>query len=167
MENGGDTVEHALNAFRERRRRRRSDDTWYGDGAGTFPAGLSAKERERRRSELMDDAEEAGMPLALAEALYDVAREEGLDPDLGFELVRGGLAVQPPDGGVVNAPAHPTVDRYRPEWLEPPAPTDELLRERALRLSFRRFASLVRERGSVEKALRAFAAEPDVDFYGY
>ncbi|HEU0076291.1 MAG TPA: hypothetical protein VFQ76_01505 [Longimicrobiaceae bacterium] len=164
------SASRALNAYRERRRRRRAEDTYFGSsdcvlsktaGAGGDPDLTS------RRVEIMEAAEQSGMPPELAELLYDVARDEGLDPALGYELVRCGLGVCPPDDGISNAPTQPTTDKYLPEWLDPAVPPDALLRERMLRLSFRRLLSLLERHEEVDDAFRAFAREPDVGYMGY
>jgi hypothetical protein len=160
----------ALHEYRERRRARRADDTYFGSAdclVTKAEAGLDVEELARRRADVMADAAAAGMAPELADLMYEVARDEGLDPALAYELVRCGLGVVPPEGGVANAPEQPTVDRYRPEWLGPAIPPDELLRERMLRHSFRRLKSLLETHDRVEDAFRAFAAEPDVGYLGY
>lgn len=177
-----ESAQRVLASYRERRRRRRGEDTYFGsadllvepeEGAeaaragGTGEAGGERPEIERRRVEIMEDAEEDGMPPELAGLLYDIAREEGLDPGLGFELVRSGLGVAPPPEGVSTAMDAPMVDKYLPAWMFPPEPTDHMLRERMLRLSFRRLRAMLREEGDPEAALRKFAREPDVGHYGY
>ncbi|HEU4457135.1 MAG TPA: hypothetical protein VFR81_28965 [Longimicrobium sp.] len=161
---------HALNGYRERRRRRRAEDTYFGSASCLLTSaeeGVDAAEISRRRIDVLTEAEAAGMSPELAEMLYDVAREEGLDPLLAYELVRSGLGVSPPPDGVANAPSQPTTDKYVPEWLYPPAPTDAVLRERMLRMSFRRVRALLEEHPEPEQALRAFAREPDVGHFGY
>ena len=108
------------------------------------------------------------MSAELAEMLYEVAQEEGLDPALAYELVRSGLGVLPPPEGVENAPTFAVSDKYRPEWLEPPVDPDTMLRERTLRFSFRRLRALLEEHtGDAAAAFRAFAREPDVGPVGY
>lgn len=160
---------HLLEAYRERRRRRRGDDTWFGstDCLVGDEAGVAEPERVRRRLDVLEEAQEEGMSPDLAAMLYDVARDEGVDPALALELVRSGLGVLPPDEGLANAPSQPTSDKYSPLWLTPPIPTDYLLRERMLRLSFRRLRGLLEEHPEAEDALRAFAREPDVGVFGY
>ena len=161
---------HALDEYRERRRRRRAEDTYFGSAdclLARAEEGVEERDLVQRRAELMEEAERTGMPAELAELLYDVAREEGVDPGLGYELVRSGLGVCPPEGGVTNAPSQSTSDKYVPEWLAPPLPTDDVLRERMLRLSFRRLRSLLEEHEQVDDAFRAFAREPDVGHMGY
>ena len=162
---------HVLNAYRERRRIRRGEDTWFGDGEGLLAGaehGLNADELSRRRLDVIREAVDVGMGDELAEMLYDVAREEGLDPVLAFELVRSGMGVLPPPEGVENAPDFATTDKYRPEWLEPPVDPDSILRERTLRFSFRRLRALLEQHtGDAALAFRAFAREPDVGPVGY
>jgi hypothetical protein len=167
-----DTVraEHVLEAYRERRRRRRGEDTYFGSLdclIERVEEGLNPDDLTSRRAEIMREAEEADMPMPLAELLYDIARDEGLDPALGFDLVRCGLGVLPPPEGLSNAPSEPTTDKYLPEWMFPPTPTDDVLRERMLRLSFRRLRHFLESEGDVRRALGAFASEPDVGHFGY
>lgn len=164
------SAERALEAYRERRRRRRADDTYFGSADCLLvhaQAGVDAAELSRRRVDVVAEAAEAGMSAELAEMLYEVAQEEGLDPALAYELVRCGLGVSPPADGVASAPAQPTSDKYLPGWLYPPVPTDTVLRERMLRLSFRRLRSLLERHPSPDDAIRAFAREPDVGHLGY
>lgn len=116
--------------------------------------------RQRRRIELVDRAvAEEGVERELAEEAYDIAREEGLEPAFGLEVVRCGVAVcEPPDSDLGTTSAV----KGHPEWLEPPVPAAEATRERRLRMSFRRLRSLLEERKTPEEALVAFATEPDV-----
>ncbi|HEX2092640.1 MAG TPA: hypothetical protein VHG28_09575 [Longimicrobiaceae bacterium] len=168
---------HVLDAYRERRRRRRADDTYFGSSLSPEQGsdcllsrteeGVEERDLVQRRIELLEEAEQNGMSRELAELLYDVAREEGLDPGLGYELVRSGLGVCPPTDGMSNAPSQATSDKYVPDWLAPPVHTDSLLRERMLRLSFRRLRSLLERHEDLEEAFRAFAREPDVGHMGY
>lgn len=170
-----ESAQHVLASYRERRRRRRGEDTYFGSGdlvlapaAGIDPDAADASpEIERRRVEILEDAEAEGMPPELAGLLYDIAREEGLDPGLAFELVRSGLGVAPPADGVSTATDAPMVDKYLPHWMFPPEPTDHMLRERMLRVSFRRLRSILQEEGDPDAALRRFAREPDAGHYGY
>jgi hypothetical protein len=160
----------ALAAFRERRRQRRGEDTWFGSLellADRSVASPGDADWIRRRSELLEEAEGEAMPIELAELLWDVAQEEGLDPSVAYELVRTGLGVCPPEGGVRNAVDDPTMDRYLPAWIFPPEPTDKLLRERTLRMSFRRLRGLLETHEDVDEAFRRFGEEPDVGLCGY
>jgi hypothetical protein len=164
-------AERTLHAYRERRRLRRGEDTWYGSGEGLLEAaekGLNAEEISHRRIDILRDCAAIGMSDELAELLYDLAYDEGLDPALAYELVRSGLGVLPPPEGVENAPQFSVTDKYRPEWLEPPVDPDTMLRERTLRFSFRRLRALLEEHtGDAAAAFRAFAREPDVGPVGY
>lgn len=154
-----------LDAYRERRRRRRGEDTYFG----SLDCLISAADpgTRERKSDLMEEGRAAGMPEPLTEMLYDIAQEEGIDPGLAFDLVRSGLGVAPPPGGVSNAAQVPVSDPHLPEWFFQPSTPDELLRERMLRVSFRRFRSLLEQHPEVEDAFRAFADEPDVGYFGY
>jgi hypothetical protein len=120
---------------------------------------------QRRRIELVERAvTEERIERGLAEEAYDLAREEGLEPAFGLELVRCGIAVcEPPDSDLVETSAV----RGHPEWLEPPVPGAEATRERRLRMSFRRLRRLLEERPTAEEALTAFAKDPDVQACGY
>ncbi|HEU0016589.1 MAG TPA: hypothetical protein VFQ45_23105 [Longimicrobium sp.] len=161
---------HALETYRERRRRRRGQDTWFGSAEGLVDdavRALGAEELSRRRIDVIQEALAEGMPPELAEMQYDVAWEEGLDPALAHELVRSGLGVLPPEDGVANAPRFDTTDKYRPEWLAPAVDPDAMLRERTLRFSFRRLRALLEANADPAEALRAFAREPDVGPVGY
>lgn len=159
---------HVLEAYRERRRRRRAEDTFFGSESCLVGAESASPDGVRRRTELMDDARAIGMSPELADMMYDIAVEEGLDPMLAFELVRSGLGVAPPADGIDNSPSQPTTDKYTPGWLmQPPSPTDDMLRERMLRLSFRRVRGLLEAHADPADALRAFAREPDVGAFGY
>ncbi|HEX6909346.1 MAG TPA: hypothetical protein VF142_03075 [Longimicrobium sp.] len=171
MEERQARAERALHDYRERRRIRRGGDTWFGDGEGLLEQaeqGLNADDISRRRIDVIQECVAVGMSDELAEMLYDVAREEGLDPALAYELVRSGLGVMPPAEGTHNAPEFATTDKYRPEWLEPAVDPDTLLRERTLRLSFRRLRALLEQHtDDAVAAFRAFAREPDVGPVGY
>jgi hypothetical protein len=116
---------------------------------------------------ILEESVQEGVPIELAELLYDIAWEEGLDPAIGFELVRTGLGVGPPPEGVSNVAEVPTADRYLPAWMFPATPPDLMLRERMLRVSFRRLRGLLEANDDVDQAFRLFANEPDVGHYGY
>ncbi|HET7321386.1 MAG TPA: hypothetical protein VFI96_02750 [Longimicrobiaceae bacterium] len=164
------SAQRVLHAYRERRRRRRDDDAFFGSTDVLLEQaekGLAEKEVARRRSELVEEAEACGMSRELAEFLYEVAREEGLDPGLAMELVASGLAVCPPPDGVSNASEAPATDKYLPTWMFPASPPERVMRERTLHLSFRRLRSFLERYHDVEEAFRHFADEPDVGHCGY
>lgn len=164
------SARRALEGYRERRRKRRGEDTFFGCADLCRPAveaGLSEEELDSRRISILSEAEAEGVPLDLAELLYDIAWEEGLDPAVGFELVRTGLGVGPPSEGVTTSAEMPATDRYLPAWMFPATPPDQLLRERMLRFSFRRLRGFLQEEEDVDEAFRRFANEPDVGHYGY
>lgn len=165
-----EAVRHVLQAYRERRRRRRGEDTYFGSVDALIEQveeGVDASDLERRRSDILEEGESAGMARELVELLYEVAREEGLDPGLALELVKSGLGVIPPADGISNASDTPATDPYLPPWMFPAVPTDHLLRERALHTSFRRVRALLEAHHDIDEAFRQFAREPDVGNVGY
>jgi hypothetical protein len=164
------SADHALEGFRERRRRRRGEDTYFGSSEllrSALEEGVSRDELDTRRSSILAEAAERGVPLDLVELLYDIAWEEGLDPAIAYELVLTGLGVAPPAEGITTTSAAPASDKYLPPWMFPATPPDQLLRERMLRVSFRRLRALLEEYEEVDEAFRRFANLPDVGHYGY
>jgi hypothetical protein len=163
------SANRVLEGFRERRRSRRGEDTYFGSSEllrQTLEQGISRDELDSRRCSILEEAAEEGMSSDLAELLYDVAWEEGLDPAVGYELVRTGLGVAPPED-LSNTPDAPSSDKYLPAWMFPATPPERLLRERMLRVSFRRLRALLEQYDDVEEAFRKFANEPDVGHFGY
>jgi hypothetical protein len=164
------TARRVLHAYRERRRKRRGEDTYFGSSAlfrAAVEDGITVSELDSRRSSILDEATEEGMSPELVGILYDVALEEGLDPAVAFELVRTGLGVAPPADGVSTGSEAPVSDKYLPTWMFPATPPDQLLRERMLRFSFRRLRAFLEEEEDVDEAFRRFANEPDVGHHGY
>ena len=106
------------------------------------------------------------VPRATLERAYDLAREAGLDPALALELVGCGVSV-------VELDTEPTVaeeahSSNAPDWVAPPsAPTDVLVLERRLRLTFRRLRTLLEREDDLTRAIEAFACEPDVQAYDF
>ncbi len=120
---------------------------------------------ERRRSEVVERAvAESGLAREEAEQAYDLAREEGVDPALGLELLHCGVLVRgPADADPDRLRRQTVLEEMPPEWLQGPPPADrDVRRERRLRASFRRLRGLLEERGTPEDAVVAFAEEPDV-----
>lgn len=151
------------------RYRNRASDGGGGDGVECLIRRAHVAEdeaaRHRRRIELIERAvEEDGMDPALAAEVYDIAREEGIEPAFAFELVRCGVAVRE-----MGEPPEATYSvRGFPGWLEaPPEPEEEASRERMLRTSFRRLRHLLETHDSPEEALIAFARQPDVGETAY
>lgn len=107
-----------------------------------------------------------------AELVYDIAVEEGLDPVFAFELVASDIAVcdAPPAEDEDNA--RETIVEALPEWISPagvsePLATEDVVRERRLRVSFRRLRGELERWPTAEEAIAAFASAPDVGDCGY
>lgn len=126
----------------------------------------------RRREELVEHAASAWrIARPRAELVYDVAVECGLDPPFAFELVRSEVAVC---GGPSerSVPPRETVLEGPPEWITPAEvreaeTTEDVERERRLRLSFRRVRGYLEQSESAAAALGAFVEDPDVWACGY
>lgn len=165
-----DRVAAALEALE----RYRDGRVWRAHDGGATPGAKCLVERapvadrraahHRRRIELVEDAvRDVGLGREEAEEVYDVAREEGVEPAFAFELVRCGVGV----GGFGEAPDAEAVTTGRPPWLEGVVPREKAVRERWLRNSFRRLRGLLEEYDSPEEALIEFAQEPDLEEYDY
>jgi hypothetical protein len=105
---------------------------------------------------------ELGLERAQAEQIYALAEEEQLEPIFAFQLVRCRVGVRElelPHQDAVESAAQ----EAPPGWLQTEGvELDDVALERRLRLSFRRFRSLLETRGDPVSAARAFMAEPDV-----
>jgi hypothetical protein len=118
---------------------------------------------ERRHEALLDTAvHELGLDRAHAEQIYALAEEEQLEPILAFQLVRCGVGVLELERP--SPDAHESASQETPPgWVAAQAVRlDDIVIERRLRLSFRRFRGLLETRGDPVSAARAFMAEPDV-----
>src|SRR6185437_3107144 len=106
------------------------------------------------------------VPRATLERAYDLALEAGLDPGLALELVGCGVCV-------VELESEPTVAEEAhssnpPDWVAPPTgPTDVMVLERRLRLTFRRLRTLLEREDDLQRAIEVFASEPDVQAYDF
>jgi hypothetical protein len=132
---------------------------------------LGTRGASRRREELVSAAVATGdFTRFLAERVYDVSDEEGLEPAFAFEVVRSRVAVCAPQPGEPVV-ADDTLVEGTPEWIAPeaamPRVTVELVRERRLRMSFRRLRGHLETCNTPEEAIAAFVAEPDVGDCGY
>lgn len=126
-------------------------------------AEIAGDDTPRRRSELVERTMSAGHSREYADQIYDLAEEEGVDPAFAFELVLLGIGVReltpPTDDGWMESQVEAP-----PAWVaaDDPAP-DAAARERHMRTTFRRLRGMFEEHPDATSALRAFAAEPDVD----
>ncbi|MGQ0813321.1 MAG: hypothetical protein ACT4O1_02525 [Gemmatimonadota bacterium] len=114
-----------------------------------------------RREELVARALAAGHSREYADRIYDVATEERVDPAVAFELVLSGVGVRQLGPAAPDNWKQAQVEA-QPAWIERPPAAGDAVRERRLRLTFRRLRHLVEQENSLELALRAFMREPDV-----
>ncbi|MGH7476238.1 MAG: hypothetical protein ACRELD_08105 [Longimicrobiales bacterium] len=117
----------------------------------------------RRHNEIVPWAvDELGISGEFAVLAYDIARQEGLEPALLFELVRCGVAIREAD-----TPDVPSLEPTPPEWLQRAPDPAAARREWRLRASARRLRALVEDRGSASAGLEAFASLDDVEEVAY
>ena len=122
---------------------------------------------QRRREELIERAVASErFSRESAEAVYDVAVEEGLDPMYGLELVGSGLGVcelEPPSA------SGDSVQQDPPGWLDlEPGGREAHAHERQLRASLRRLRHMLEQHhGDAVAAGRSLLAEPDVGACDY
>jgi hypothetical protein len=122
-----------------------------------------AAEPERRHEVLLDQAVARDrLDPAQAEAVYELALEENLEPEFGLLLAATGVGVVELEA-LATDPERLGIQQSPPGWVaDAGIPPVEARRERRLRLSFRRLRGLLEESGSAAEALRRFANEPDV-----
>ena len=119
----------------------------------------------RRHDELIEWAvEELGLERRFAETVYEVARQESVDPAIAFELIRCNVGVR---DDAAKSGAAPSLQSTPPDWIAAAPPPDEAHREWRLRTSVRRLRSLLETAASPGDALIAFANASDVDEESY
>lgn len=119
----------------------------------------------RRYEELMDWAlTDLEIEQGFAQRVYDIAKEESVEPAYAFELVRCGTGLR---AEAARAGAAPSLDSQAPSWIGDVLDPDAAWREWRLRASLRRLRSLIEDCDSATDALVRFADAPDVDSSGY
>jgi hypothetical protein len=123
---------------------------------------LSDDGTERRHDALMQLATDLGLERGTAEQIYALSLEEKLEPVYAFELVRCGVGVQdlePVEQDEDDAAAQ----QSPPAWVEERGvELEDADIERRLRLSFRRFRTLLETSVDAVAAAQAFVAAPDI-----
>ena len=120
---------------------------------------------EHRRANLLEKSQKrSGAPTQVLDLAYDLAIEEGLDPVLALEIVGCGIAV------VELAPKEPPDEAHSlmPDFVEPVTEAlPDIVRERRMRLTFRRMRSALQASNDLGSAIDCFAAEPDIAPFDY
>jgi hypothetical protein len=124
---------------------------------------LSDDGAERRHDVLMRLAtDDLGLERDTAEQIYALSLEEKLEPVYAFELVRCGVGVrdlEPVEQDEDDAAAQ----QSPPAWVEERGvELEDADIERRLRLSFRRFRTLLETSVDAVAAAQAFVAAPDI-----
>ena len=121
-------------------------------------------EREVQERERMVQASiaEYGIARDLAEAIYDAAREEGIEPEVAFGLVRTESTFREDAKSHVGALGLTQVMPKTAAWLEPGTTSKDLYeRETNLRLGFRYLDQMIdKYKGDLKLALLAYNRGP-------
>lgn len=121
-------------------------------------------EREMRERERMVQASvaEYGIARDLAEAIYDAAREEGIEPEVAFGLVRTESTFREDARSHVGALGLTQVMPKTAAWLEPGTTSKDLYeRDTNLRLGFRYLDQMIdKYKGDLKLALLAYNRGP-------
>jgi hypothetical protein len=123
-------------------------------------------EVSRRREDLVERATAAGFTREIADHMYDVAEEEGVDPAVAFELVLCNVGVRELEPPQTHSWEETQVEAA-PSWVSHLLTPEDAARERRVRNSFRRLRHVMDNAVSTEAGLRAFVSEPDVGVINY
>lgn len=120
-----------------------------------------AKLQVERANAIMDYSRRYQIPADLAAAIYDIALSEGIEPALGFRLVKVESNFVPKARSHMNAFGFtqiqlPTARHYDPDITE----AELYDRETNLRLGFRFLRDLMRRYDTIELALLAYNRGP-------
>jgi hypothetical protein len=147
------------------RRRRFSDQPWVACLRERGQLLEHIPKLEHRRSNLLERSQKrSGAPLHVLDRAYDLAIEEGLDPVLALELVGCGVAV------IELAPKEQLDESHSltPDFVDPiTEPLPDIIRERRMRMTFRRMRAALEASDDLLAAIDHFAAEPDVGAFDY
>lgn len=117
--------------------------------------------RIERRERVRAFAERFGVSLELSERIYDAARNEGIEPELAFRLVRVESRFQRGAIGPAGSIGYTQVQPRTARWLDPGVSTEELFEtETNLRLGFRYLRMLIDRYGDLRIALLAYNRGP-------
>ncbi len=148
-----------------RRRRRFTDQPWVACLRERAQLLEHIPKLEHRRSNLLEKSHQrSGAPLHVLDRAYDLAGEEGLDPVLALELVGCGIAV------IELGPKEPGDEAHSltPEFVETiTEPLSDIVRERRMRMTFRRMRAALEQSEDLGDAIDKFAGEPDIGAFDY
>ena len=120
------------------------------------------REASERESLVLASVGKYAIPRDLAEDIYDIAREEGVDPEIAFGLVRTESTFREDAKSHVGALGLTQVMPRTAAWLEPGTTSRDLYdRQTNLRLGFRYLDQMIdKYRGNVKLALLAYNRGP-------
>lgn len=118
---------------------------------------------ERRHEVLMERAEAEGLDREFAEKVYLLAEEEELEPVYAFLLVRCGVGVRELEPPEVDPDDDAAAQQAPPGWVgAEQVELDDVVLERRLRATFRRFRAMLASHSTTDAAVQAFVGEADV-----
>jgi hypothetical protein len=121
-----------------------------------------SKEEEEREQHVTKAVDKYGISRDMAEDIYDIAREEGIEPRLAYGLVKTESTFRESAKSHVGALGLTQVMPRTAKWLMPGTKTQDLHnRETNLRLGFRYLDKMIAKyRGDVRLALLAYNRGP-------
>jgi soluble lytic murein transglycosylase-like protein len=121
-----------------------------------------ARAQVDRANAIFRQSELYQIPADLAAAIYDIALSEGIDPDVGFRLVKVESSFKPKSTSNMGAIGYTQIQPGTARFYEPGLSTDQLYeRDVNLRLGFRFLRDLMRRYGGdLELALVAYNRGP-------
>jgi len=120
-----------------------------------------ARLQVERANAIMDYSRRYQVPADLAAAIYDIALSEGIDPSLGFRLVRVESNFQLKARSNKDAIGYTQIRPPTARFYAPGITEEKLFeRETNLRLGFRFLKDLMRRYGRIELALLAYNRGP-------
>jgi Transglycosylase SLT domain len=120
------------------------------------------KEVGERNSAVLNAVERYSIPRELAEDIYDIAREQGIEPNLAYGLVKTESTFQERAVSPVGARGLTQVLPRTARWLQPGTSAEDLFDRRTnLRVGFRYLSDMIdKYRGDGKLALLAYNRGP-------
>lgn len=133
------------------------------DAEDQIAAKIAAEHSGGQRQEIVTAAmSKFDIPQDLAENIYDIAQQEGIEPELAYGLIKTESAFDTRATSHVGARGLTQVMPKTGKWMQPGLKTDDLYDEKTnLKLGFRYLNQMIEKyRGNVRHALHAYNRGP-------